>query len=239
MTTLHTVPLFDIQTLLRLYRTYADDLRAAREAQRELLVGHPLKPKLDDIEAELTYLALRETRPAAVVEIGSFHGWSTTWILRALRDNGSGRLHTFDLVDHATRSVPAELAGDQWTFVRGDVRQTAGQLPADPGYVFVDALHTAGFARWYTGSLFPRLADGTPVSVHDVFHGRRPWPVSEGSVVLAWLRARGIGYLTASPAHDPDRYGRLVGLKRKLRLAARVSGSRRNPMLFFQNRAPR
>jgi hypothetical protein len=53
-------------------------------------------------------------------------------------------------------------------------------------------------------------------------------------VVLAWLRERGIGYLTASAAHDPDLYQRLVGLKRKLRLAAPVSGSRRNPMLFFQ-----
>jgi predicted O-methyltransferase YrrM len=238
VTTLHTVPLFDVQTLVRLYRTYADDLRAAREAQRELLVERTLKPKLDDIEAELTYLALRETRPAAVVEIGSFHGWSTTWILRALRDNGSGHLHTFDLVDHATRSVPAELAGERWTFVRGDVRETVHQhLPPHPGYVFVDALHTAGFARWYTGSLFPRLTGGTPVSVHDVFHGRRPWPLSEGSVVLAWLRERGIAYLTASAAHDPDLHHRLVGLKRKLRLAAPVSGSRRNPMLFFQARS--
>jgi predicted O-methyltransferase YrrM len=238
VTTRHTVPLFDVHSLVRLYRTYADDLRAAREAQRELLVERALKPKLDDIEAELTYLALRETRPAAVVEIGSFHGWSTTWILRALPDNGSGHLHTFDLVDHATRSVPAELTGDRWTFVHGDVRETMHpHLPPDLGYLFVDALHTAGFARWYTRSLFPRLAEGTPVSVHDVFHGRRPWPVSEGSVVLGWLRERGIGYLTASAAHDPDLHHRLVGLKRKLRLAAPVSGSRRNPMLFFQARS--
>jgi predicted O-methyltransferase YrrM len=237
MTNLRTVPLFDVHTLIRLYRTYAEDLRAAREAQRELLVEYTLKPKLDDIEAELTYLALRETRPAAVVEIGSFHGWSTTWILRALRDNGSGHLHTFDLVDHATRAVPAELAGDRWTFVPGDARDTMpGHLPADPGYLFVDALHTAGFARWYTRALFPRLAEGTPVSVHDVFHGRRPWPFSEGSVVLGWLRERGIGYLTASAAHDPDLNDQLLGLKRKLRLAAPVSGSRRNPMLFFQVR---
>jgi Methyltransferase domain len=133
MTNLRTVPLFDVHTLIRLYRTYAEDLRAAREAQRELLVERTLKPKLDDIEAELTYLALRETRPAAVVEIGSFHGWSTTWILRALRDNGSGHLYTFDLVDHATRAVPAELAGERWTFVPGDVRETAHRhLPPDP-----------------------------------------------------------------------------------------------------------
>jgi|SRR6266536_5024134 predicted O-methyltransferase YrrM len=235
MTITRTVPLFDARTVAGLYRRYADELRAAREAQRELLVHRTLKPKLDDIEAELTYLALRESRPAAVLELGSYHGWSTTWILRALRDNGSGHLYTFDLVDHATRSVPEDLAGDRWTFIPGDVRQTLPRhLPPDPGYVFVDAAHTAGFARWYTRSLFPRLRDTTPVSVHDVFHGRRPWPVSEGGVLLGWLRERGIGYLTASAARDPELYDRLVAVKREQCLAAPVTGTRRNPMLFFQ-----
>src|SRR5690349_15371186 len=161
---------FAVETFVKLYRTYADDLRVAREAQRELLVRYDLKPKLDDIEAELTYLALREWRPESVVEIGSFHGWSTTWILRALADNGFGHLHTFDVVDHALRSVPEKLAYERWTFVRGDVRESMHRLPRRPGYVFIDARHTAGFARWYTRRLLPRLADGTPVSVHDVFH---------------------------------------------------------------------
>jgi hypothetical protein len=57
-------------------------------------------------------------------------------------------------------------------------------------------------------------------------------------VLLGWLRGRGIGYLTASAARDPEVYQRIVDLKRKLRLAAPVHGSRRNPMLFFQNRTP-
>jgi predicted O-methyltransferase YrrM len=226
--------LFDIDSVVKLYRTYAEDLRIAREAQRELLCTSPLKPKLDDVEAELTYLALREVRPAVVVEIGSFHGWSTTWILRALRDNGMGRLHTFDLVDHATRAVPEELSDDRWIFEHGDVRERMHRMPPKPGYVFIDAAHTAGFARWYTRRLLPRLTDGTPVSVHDVYHGRRPWPVSEGSVLLGWLRDRGIEHLTASRAGDPDTYERLIDLKRKLRLAAPVHGANDNPMVFFE-----
>src|SRR5262245_9357247 len=99
MTALTTARLFDVESLVRLYRTYAEDLRVAREAQRELLAQRDLRPKLDDIEAELTYLAVRAVRPESVVEIGSFHGWSTTWLLRALRDNGAGHLYTFDVVD--------------------------------------------------------------------------------------------------------------------------------------------
>jgi predicted O-methyltransferase YrrM len=233
MTTAQLTGLFDLETVVRLYRTYADELRVAREEQRELLHQYQMKAKLDDIEAELTYLALREVRPAAVVEIGAFHGWSTTWILRALRDNGTGHLTTFDLVDHATRTVPADLAAERWTFVAGDVRRHLHRMPPRPGYLFVDAAHTAGFARWYTGRLLPRLAEGTPVSVHDVFHGRRPWPVSEGRVVLAWLAARAIPHLTASPAANPDAYDRLMDLKRKLHLSAPVHAGKHNPALFF------
>ena len=67
-----------------LYLKYADDLAAARAAQRALLApgGPRLHPKLDDIEAELTYLLVRHHRPALVAEIGTFHGWSTTWLTR-------------------------------------------------------------------------------------------------------------------------------------------------------------
>jgi predicted O-methyltransferase YrrM len=86
---------------------------------------------LDDIEAEITYLLLRELRPAAVVEIGTFHGWSTTWILRALRANDTGHLYSYDLVDHAVRSVPEDLSADRWTFVHGDVRGHLQTMP-DP-----------------------------------------------------------------------------------------------------------
>lgn len=221
-----------LDQLVSWYRTYADDLRAARDEQRELLAQRPMRPRLDDVEAEISYLTIRALRPATVLEIGSARGWSTTWLLRALRDNDAGgALHTFDLTDDAVRAVPPELAAGRWRFTHGDVRR--GTLPDDAGFVLVDAVHTARFARWYTTALFERLRPGTAVAVHDVYHGRRPWPVSEGAVVLDWLRRRGLGHLTASPAADPDTHDRLIGLKHKLRLAAPVhAAATANPMLF-------
>ena len=225
--------LFDLDSLVGLYRTYETDLRVAREAQRELLSQCALKPKLDDLEAEITYLVLREARPETVVEIGSFHGWSTTWILRALRDNGWGHLHTYDLVEHAARNAPKELAEGRWTVVKGDVRDC--DLPPRIEHLFIDAEHSAAFARWYTQSLLPRLSPGTPVSVHDVYHGRRPWPMSEGSVLLDWLKRRDVDFLTPSPHGDADTHERLTGLKRKLGLLAPVHTGRDNPMVFFES----
>jgi predicted O-methyltransferase YrrM len=234
-----TTDLFTTDALGRHYRTFAADLRAVREEQREMLAADPRPAQLDDVEAEILYLTVRAARPAQVVEVGALHGWSTTWLLRALRDNDAGHLHSFDVVGHAARAVPAELARGRWTFVRGDVRDTRERMPSNVELLLVDAAHTARFARWYTGALLPRLAPGTPVAVHDVFHGRRPWPLSEGRVLLAWLRERGITPMTASPAHDPERYERLAGVKRALGLTAPVRPGRHNPMAFFQIPEPR
>jgi predicted O-methyltransferase YrrM len=227
--------LLDLSDVTALYRKYAGDLAAARQAQRALLAPGrpPLRPKLDDIEAELTYLLVRHHRPRVVAEIGTFHGWSTTWLLRALRDNGAGELRSYDLVDHARRSVPAELADGRWTFHHGDVRQ-AGITPGLVDHLFIDAAHTAPFARWYTSEVFGQLRPGIPVSVHDVYHRRRAGRFSEGRVVLDWLAERGLEHFTASRAAAPDRYAEITEVRRDLGLTEPVHHGDHNPMIFFR-----
>lgn len=219
----------------RLYRDHATDLAAARTSQRELLRARQptMRAQLDDIEAEITYLLLRELRPKTVVEIGTFHGWSTTWILTALRDNGVGELLSFDIVDHVLHTVPEDLSGDRWTFTRGDVRANAELVPAATDYLFLDAAHSASFARWYLATLFPRVGAGTRVSVHDVFHGKRPLPFTEGAVLLKWLADKGIDYFTPSAKRAPEENARLRALKGELGLDEPVRTSRDNPMVFF------
>src|SRR5919106_72980 len=246
-----------------LYREYATALREARRAQRSLyaLRGHArlerfrvlhalgtalrsaglpahykrlLRPKFDDIEAEITYLLLRAVRPNAVVEIAPYYGWSTTWILQALRDNGSGRLYSYDLVDYALRTVPRGLSNGRWTFCQGDVRQHLARLPSQIDHLFIDAAHTAEFARWYTEALFSRLASGTAVSVHDIFHGSDPGRFPEGPVLLAWLERRGGSYFTASPARAPGVHDAILAVKRELGLDAPIHDSRVNPAVFFR-----
>nr|WP_232327853.1 class I SAM-dependent methyltransferase [Kibdelosporangium sp. MJ126-NF4]CEL14139.1 hypothetical protein [Kibdelosporangium sp. MJ126-NF4]CTQ88506.1 hypothetical protein [Kibdelosporangium sp. MJ126-NF4] len=224
-----------VATAIRLYEKYLDDLVRVRAEQRALHDGG-MKAQLDDIEAELTYLRLRETTPETVVEIGSLHGWSTTWILRALRDNGVGHLSTFDIVDGARRNVPTSLADGRWTFVQGDVRDTMDAFPAGIGYLFVDAAHTARFARWYLAHVFPRLSPGTPVSVHDVYHHARPLPFSEGSVVLNWLAEQKIQPFTSAKAAAADDYERLTRARARLGLAEPVHPGTANPMIFFRTR---
>ena len=222
-----------LELISGLYRAHADDLAAVIAQQRAFLADPPVvTPQLDDVEAELTYLLLRHHRPSHVVEIGTYHGWSTTWILSALRDNGHGHLHSFDLVDDVRGTVPAGLAEGRWTFHRGDLRETLSEVPADTGYLFVDADHGRRFGRWYLQTLFPRIAPGTPTSVHDVFHLRWARPFTEGAEVLRWLREHRVEWFTAA---RPTARGNLRALD-AVRAEVGITGARgteRNPMIWF------
>lgn len=223
----------DLGTVSALYREHATDLARVAERQRRFREATPsMVPQLDDLEAEITYLLLRHTRPARVVELGTFHGWSTSWILQALRDNGSGHLHSFDRVDHVRHTVPADLAAGRWTFVHGDVRERLADVPRDTGYLFVDAAHSGRFARWYVEQLFPLVPAGIPVSVHDVFHGPRALPFTEGAVVLRWLDARGVGWFTPARRRAREVFEQLLELRAGLGLVG-ARGTTVNPMLWF------
>ncbi|MGW2182486.1 class I SAM-dependent methyltransferase [Streptomyces sp. NPDC001732] len=224
-----------VESVSALYEKYRDDLAAVRDQRREFLRqrGKAMKAQLDDYEAEITYLLLREHRPESVVEIGTFYGWSTMWILSALRDNGMGHLYSFDMVDHVVRNVPSELSDGRWTFTSGDVREQLDRFPARTDYLFIDADHGARFARWYIENVFPLVPAGTPTSVHDVFHGRRPKPLSEGSVIIKWLAEQGIEYFTPSAARAPEVIAQLRVVKKDLNLDEPVRDSKHNPMIFF------
>ncbi|MGI9001443.1 MAG: class I SAM-dependent methyltransferase [Pseudonocardia sp.] len=226
--------LIDLEYVCELYRQYAGELATVGKAQRDYAESMQARmtPQLDDLEAEITYLLLRATRPSAVVELGTFHGWSTSWILSALRDNGSGHLHSFDLIDNVVRNVPPELAEGRWTFVQGDIKETVGQVPADTGYLFVDAAHNGRFARWYLDNLFPRVPSGIPVSVHDVYHGRTTLPFTEGKVVVGWLDGQHVPFFTPSRAKARTTFDTLNALRDELGLAP-IRGAGDNPMIYF------
>jgi predicted O-methyltransferase YrrM len=192
------------------------------------------RPKFDDIEGEVTYVLVRGFRPRVVLEVAPYYGWSTTWLLQALRDNDTGILHSYDLVDYSRWTVPPELARDRWQFTQGDIRDWVNRLPPGVGYLFLDADHTAAFASWYVRELFPRLPPGTVVGVHDVFRGPDLAPMPESPVLLEWLERRRIPCLTAAPSAPGGAYGRIMALKRELGLADPIHDSVKNPMAFFQ-----
>ncbi|WP_231644713.1 class I SAM-dependent methyltransferase [Sciscionella sediminilitoris] len=218
----------------RLYPEYAEDLHRVRAEQREFLAanGKGFTAQLDDIEAEITYLLLRARRPELVVELGTLHGWSTTWILRALRDNGTGMLRSHDIAERVRETVPAELRGN-WEFRPGDARETMPELPERTEYLFIDADHGARFARWYVRALLEPCSWPMNVSVHDVFHWRFAKPLSEGRVVLDWLDTRRQPWFTAARAKARGEFDALCALRAELGFTEDIKASKANPMLYF------
>jgi predicted O-methyltransferase YrrM len=193
-----------------------------------------LKPQLDDIEAELTYLLIREFKPETIVEISPCGGWSSTWILKAIRDNGRGHLYSFDLIDDSVKNIPQELAKGRRTFVQGKIQENLNRLPQKIDYLFIDSDHSAEFADWYLKNLLPRIHAGTPVSVHDVFHTADPSGFdSEGGVVMKWLADQKLEYFTASPAKNPEGFHSISHTKETLGLHQRIHRATYNSMIYF------
>jgi predicted O-methyltransferase YrrM len=237
-----------IPHILDLYRRYLSDLKAVRRQQfwfhrrhdnplvRRLrkwrVRRYMLFPALDDLEAEITYLLIRDQRPKVVMEVSPNAGWSSTWILSALRDNADGgQLWSYDLHDTSTRFVPRALSQGRWHIVLGDARETVAKAP-DFDYLVIDSDHSKGFAEWYVQNLFPRIRRGTHVGVHDVFH--RPEPSEEGAVVIAWLDQRGLSFWTPSSACGGAGVPHLLEERKRLGVDYRIHYSESNPMLFFE-----
>ncbi len=240
--------MISIGYVTELYRRYAHDLKAVRRQQywfhrrhdnalvrrlRKLrLRRYMLFPALDDLEAEVTYLLIRDKRPKVMLEISPNAGWSTTWILSALRDNGDGELWSYDLHDTSARFVPKALARGRWHLVQGDARDTTKTAPRFD-YLFLDSDHRKEFAEWYVEALLPRARRGTVVSVHDVFHSGMP--SEEGAVVQAWLEKQGLSYWTVASAVDQEVLNAVLDERARLGLDFVIHplGST-NSMMFFE-----
>ncbi len=202
-----------------------------------------LYPFFGDYNCELLYLLVRELRPSTLVEVSPSGGWSTSWILNGIRDNGFGKLTSCDLIDDSARVLPRDLTEGRWEFVRGDVFETSRNLPERIEFLMVDALHTADFARWYVDHLFPRLDPQALVVVDDIFHTQQGMFVSvlgthegqtEPDVVMAWLREKQQSFYTVAANVAPDEAAHVKKVREELGLTPPMRRVGGNPAIFFQ-----
>ena len=156
-------PADDISAVAEGFARASADLYPHLASRWEALMGEGgALPKLRDPSAranasnELAYLVVRLSRPEVIVETGTFGGILSSFVLRALEDNGAGRLVSLDLPAH--RPIPRAI----------DIALPAGH---GPGFLIPDALRhrlelVEGDART---ELLPLLARvGTPaVYVYD------------------------------------------------------------------------
>ncbi len=136
-------------------RWSASEARACRDSVRDLrrrLFARGREYDREDwdpsyavpFKGPLLYAIVRLTRPNLVLETGVQAGVSTSFILRALRENGRGELVSFDLDEKAGWIVPPELT-NRWRLHAGDSRVHLPEVlagPRRPDLFFHDGLHT-------------------------------------------------------------------------------------------------
>lgn len=116
-------------------------------------------------------------QPRLVLEIGTFTGWSSIAMARALAEGG--RLISCDVNPDTTAIARryAEEAGvaDRIEYLLGDARETIAGLEGPFDLVFIDALK-AEYVEYYEAVL-PKLADGGVIMADNTLFG-----LSDGQV---------------------------------------------------------
>jgi hypothetical protein len=168
----------DVQSMLAeqsLAEVEAEVLCGIREMPDDAPFG--LFENADLVLARLCYVLVRVLRPLNVLETGVCYGVTTSFILQALRMNGSGMLHSIDLPPLGARAsdfvgwlVPARLK-DNWRLHCGAskilLRKSLKQL--DRVGVFVhDSLHTYRNMRRELNLITPHLASAAAVISDDI-----------------------------------------------------------------------
>lgn len=133
----------------------------------------PAQGQYDWFSGQVLYCLVRWLRPRQLVEISCANGYSSLFMALALRENGAGRLETFELSAGNARRAAANFrawgVADQVRLHVGDARRTVEAISLEQtDLLFLDSLHTEAFARWYLERLLPRLAPRVPVHIHDI-----------------------------------------------------------------------
>jgi predicted O-methyltransferase YrrM len=186
-----------LENVAELYGKYDAELRGLGARLRRFY--HALQRRghrtaFSDVEGEILYLLVRESRPETVFEISPAAGWSTNYLLAALTANGAGTLHSFELAPTIDGRPTAEVIrsnqhpdSDQRRLEVhvGDAQETVPAVAGPIDLLLLDSCHEEFFARWYVDRVFPRVRG--PVMVQDVAFVDGLEPSSEAQYLWAWL----------------------------------------------------
>lgn len=160
--------------------------------QLELLwQNHNGQAETGYFEGKLTYVLIREYKPEIIFEFGPNYGFSTYPLALAVRNNGFGKIYSFEkdvtIIDTLARNLEKAKLKDLVTIVPGDIRDTSPNILKDIGKIdilFVDNGHEDYMAEWYIPNLFPHVKQ--LAFVHDMTYGT-PNPQDEKHVVFEFL----------------------------------------------------
>jgi predicted O-methyltransferase YrrM len=217
--------------MLDLYRRYADDLRQTREHQRNIYRENPL-PLFDDVEGEWLYLLIRylsEEHPVTALEVGSGTGFSTGWMLNAMRDAHAGHLTSLDLNVNTRKFIPHDLSNGRWTFYQQDVLTFP---PETYDFMLIDSNHDSPIVEQILDLLLPCVRSGGFIGVHDIY--MLPTP-RQGEALHVFKHLDAISVRPFTPAACfLESWQAIQAERAALNLDHRIHSSDLNSVLLFQ-----
>jgi predicted O-methyltransferase YrrM len=120
-----------------------------------------------EIEAQIIYALIRALKPVNVLEIGTYHGCSTSHICEALQRNGKGHLNTLDI--YPLTEIPDEYR-DVGTLVRMDLFDYEYPVDNPVDFVFEDSMHSQEMIHHVWRGFVERGAPGGVIITHDSEH---------------------------------------------------------------------
>ena len=171
----------------------------ARElARRKAELG--IQGAMSRFDAAVIYALVAHCKPRNVVEVGTYAGMSTAYILRALAhsETTDGVCYSVDTssAESVASLVPNSLRGGL-RLVTGDVTKLVDtdQLPASIDFFLHDSTHRYSHQMWEFQEFWSRLASGGVLASHDVD-----------------LNASFVDFISSTYAHDSK--GKLIPEKR-------------------------
>lgn len=166
-----------------------------RDTKVQLQTDAPQHFASDYAFGRLCFALARAVKPEVIVETGVSLGFSSTFLLAALDENGSGKLHSVDLPplgdnsdEYTGSAIPKDLKKN-WTLHRGTVRQMLPQvIKQQTGSISLavfDSLHTYKTMKFELDTLSKYGKGSALVLVDDIQDNRAfaEW-VSSPSVVF-------------------------------------------------------
>jgi len=162
---------------------------------------------LDMCESDRVFLYafVRGTRPSRCLEVGSRWGGSARIICAALEDNQHGQLVGLDPAPGAFLA-PKRVLHNRFRLHTGyspqDIPAVCALHEGPIDFAFIDAVHTHDSVKSDLNAIYPFLADGAHVIMHDAFHVGIDAACNE--FLLSHTDVTDLGILTRNPSKtDP------------------------------------
>lgn len=136
---------------------------------RRLDAGFARSSTVHPDTAQALYSICRVMQPKCVFETGTYWGYSTAYLAAAIRDNGTGKIHTFDIYPRAGKHIPRKLRQDVQFHLGKPSTETMPDVLKDsaPDLFFQDSRHDYEGVSDELRIVKPYLKQNSVVLFHD------------------------------------------------------------------------